>query len=222
MSFNFKSFKSEVAAYFKQVWTIKNSWIFLPGLISILLVYGVHNYNEDAWILTRGCLEPLAIWLVPIFLIVLVSKAIISKNHLMIYLAVLALIFLVRELDDTTYTFMEMSGTFKSKKPVNVILCGMALWGIGWHEKIFVTLNRYMSIKIALFGVLWTYFLSQLIARRAFRDVFPYESLVNVSLEEMTETAAHLFFIFFAFLSFYILPNKREDVASQNNQKVEI
>ena len=144
-------------------------------------------------------------------LLVLMAKSFISRDPLMIYLALLALVFLVRELDDISFTFFGSSYTFKSKKLVDLLLVLMGLWGLGWHEKLFGSLNRFIVVKISLFGVLWTYFFSQAIARRAFRSVLPNERLLHVPLEETVETAAHLFFLVFAIYCFYFIPNRKKD-----------
>ncbi len=221
MNFNFRSLKSEVGAYFKQVFKLKNSWMLLPGLVPILLVYTLHHANVYTWIMQERFLDSLALWLVSTLLLILTIKAFVSKNPLMIYLAVLALIFCVRELDDTVYTFMEIPHEIKTKRTVRFVLFGMVLWGIGWHGKLFATLNRFITLKITLFGVLWSYVLSQLISRRAFRGVLPYESLLNGSLEEMTETFAHLFFIIFALFCCYVIPNRKQAGVLKSDQDIE-
>ena len=63
-----------------------------------------------------------------------------------------------------------------------------------------------MMLKVSLFGVLWTYILSQLFARRAFKGLLPNEEQLNVALEETSETAAHLFFLVFAICCFFFIP----------------
>ena len=122
----------------------------------------------------------------------------------MIYLSVLALVFLVRELDDTVITIFVEPYLFKSKKLVDLFLVGMGLLAFGWHEKLFACLNRSMMQKASLFGVLWTYLFSQLIARRVFRGIFPNESLLHVPMEETVETAAHLFFLIFVLFCLFV------------------
>ena len=211
MNINFRSIPSEVSTSFKQVFLIKNCWILLPGMIAVLLVYAVHHFNICTGVLNKGSLENLALWVLPMILLVLMAKSFISRDPLMIYLALLALVFLVRELDDISFTFFGSSYTFKSKKLVDLLLVLMGLWGLGWHEKLFGSLNRFIVVKISIFGVLWTYFFSQAIARRAFRSVLPNERLLHVPLEETVETAAHLFFLVFAICCFYFIPNRKKD-----------
>lgn len=222
MNINFRNIRSEASTYFKQVFLIKNCWILLPGMIAVLLVYAVHHFNIYTWLTNKGFLENLALWLVSMIFLVLMTKSFISRDPLMIYLAVLALVFLVRELDDTLLTFFGSSYTFKSKKLVDLLLVVMGLWGLGWHEKLFGSLNRFMIVKISIFGVLWTYLFSQLIARRVFRDVLPNERLLHVPLEETAETAAHLFFLVFALCCFYFIPNRKKDGLLRVNPDLEV
>lgn len=211
MNINFRSIPSEVSTCFKQVFLIKNCWILLPGMIAVLLVYVFHHFNVCTGLLDKDFLEHLALWLLPMILLVLMAKSFMSRDPLMIYLAVLALVFFVRELDDTPLTLFGSSFTFKSKKAVDLLLVAMGLWGLVWHEKLFGSLNRFMMVKISIFGVLWTYVFSQMIARRAFRGILPNERLLHVPMEETVETAAHLFFLVFALCCFYFIPNGKKD-----------
>jgi hypothetical protein len=217
VSMNFRSFYSEVSAWFKQVFHIKNFWILLPGVIAVLLVYAIHHFNIYTWLTSRDFLENLAIWLVSMIFLVLMAKSFISRDPLMVYLAVLALVFLVRELDDTPLAVFGYTYIPRTKKLVDLLLVGMGLWALGWHEKLFGSLNRFMMLKISIFGVLWTYLFSQLIARRFFRGVLPNERLLHVPLEETAETAAHLFFLVVALCFFYFIPNRKKDVRLRFN-----
>ena len=128
----------------------------------------------------------------------------------MIYLSVLALVFLVRELHGTDITIFGDICRLETKKLAYLLLVGMGLWVFAWHEKLFACLNRSMMQKVSLFGVLWTYLFSQLIARRVFRGVFPNESLLHIPMEETVETAAHLFFLIFVLFCLFFTPNKQK------------
>ena len=206
-----KNFISKVSIWFKQVFQIKNCWILLPSLIAVLLVYAVHNFNIYPWLITRDFNENIALWLVPMIFLSLLTKSFISRDSLIIYLTVLALLFFIRELDDTVLTFFGSSYLFKSKKLVDCLLVGMGIWAFVWHEKLFTCLNRSIMLKVSLFGVLWTYLFSQLIARRVFRGILPNERLLHIPLEETAETFAHLFFILFALFCFLYYNNKKDD-----------
>jgi hypothetical protein len=205
-----KNFISEISIWFKQIFHIKNCWILLPGLIALLSVYAVHHLNIYPWLITREFNESFAPWLVLVILVILLTKSFISRDSLMIYLSILALVFLVRELDETVLTVFGSTYLFRSKKLVDLLLVGMSLWAFGWHEKLFACLNRSMIQKVSLFGVLWTYLFSQLIARRVFRGVFPNESLLHIPMEETAETAAHLFFFIFVLFCLFFTPNKQK------------
>jgi hypothetical protein len=205
-----KSITEEVSIWFKQIFHIKNFWILLPSLIPLLLVYAVHHFNIYPWIITRDFNESFAPLLVSVILVILLTKSFISRDPLMIYLSVLALVFLVRELDETVLTVFGSTYLFRSKKLVDLLLVGMGLWAFGWHEKLFACLNRSMMQKVSLFGVLWTYLFSQLIAHRVFRGVFPNESLLHVPMEETAETAAHLFLLIFVIFCLFFIPNRKQ------------
>jgi hypothetical protein len=181
----------------------------LPGLIALLSVYAVHHLNIYPWLITREFNESFAPLLVLVILAILLTKSFTSREPLIIYLAVLALVFFIREINDTVITIFGDTYLFKSKKLVDLLLVGMGLWAFAWHEKLFACLNRSMMQKITLFGVLWTYLFSQLIARRVFRGVFPNESLLHIPMEETAETAAHLFFLIFVLFCLFFMPNRK-------------
>jgi hypothetical protein len=200
---------SELSVSLKQVFRMKNWWILLPGLIAVVTVYVVHHFDSYPWLTTKIFHENCAPWLVLTIFVVFLTISLISRDSLMIFLAVLALVFLVRELNDTTFSLFGGEYLFKSKKLVDCLLVGMGLWAIGWHEKLFVCFNRSITLKILFSGVLWTYLFSQLIARRVFRDIFPDERLLHVPMEETVETVAHLFFLVCAlFCLFYFSTRK--------------
>jgi hypothetical protein len=210
-----KSISAEVSICFKQIFHIKNFWILLPSLIPLLLVYAVHHFNIYPWIITRDFNENIALWLVAIIFVILLTKSFISRDSLIIYLTVLALVFFIRELDDTVLTFFGSSYLFKSKKLVDCLLVGMGIWAFVWQEKLFTCLNRSIMLKVSLFGVLWTYLFSQLIARRVFRDILPNERLLHIPLEETAETFAHLSFLVFAIYCFYFISKKQNSLQKE-------
>ena len=205
-----KSITAEVSTWFKQVFHIKNFWILLPSLIPLLLVYVVHHFNIYPWIITRDFNENIALWLVLMIFLILLTKSLISRDSLIIYLTVLALVFFIRELNDTVLTLFGDTYLFKSKKLVDLLLVGMGLWALGWNKRLFDCFNRSRILKVSFFGVLWTYLFSQLIARRVFRVIFPDESLLHIPMEETVETFAHLSFLVFAISCFYFISNKKQ------------
>lgn len=209
---------SELSVWFKQVFRMKNWWILLPGLIAVVSVYVVHHFDIYPCLTTKIFHENCAPWLVLTIFVVFLTTSLISRDSLMIFLAVLALVFLVRELNHTTFSLFGGEYLFKSKKLVDCLLVGMGLWAIGWHEKLFACFNRSITLKILFSGLLWTYLFSQLIARRVFRGVLPDERLLHVPLEETVETAAHLFFLVCALFCLFFFSTRKaarvETVAS--------
>jgi hypothetical protein len=128
---------SELSVWFKQVFRMKNWWILLPGLIAVVSVYVVHHFDIYPWLTTKIFHENCAPWLVLTIFVVFLTTSLISRDSLMVYLTVLALVFLVRELNHTTFSIFGGEYLFKSKKLVDCLLVGMGLWAIGWHEKFF-------------------------------------------------------------------------------------
>jgi len=204
-----KRIRAELFLWFKEVFVLKNIWLLLPGLVAIILVYGVHHFKLYPWITSRDFNESFAPWLVLLIFTLLLTKALMSRDPLMMFLAVLALVFLIRELNSTTFSLFGGEYLFKSKKLVDCLLVGMGLWAFGWHEKIFTSLNRSKMLKIVIAGVAWTYLLSQLIARRAFRGVLPEERLLHIPLEETVETSAHIFFFACAVSCFFLISRRK-------------
>jgi hypothetical protein len=199
---------------FKEAFQLKSSWIFLPGFVAVLLVYAVRDADRYVWVTTKAFNESFAPWLVLLIFIMFLAKALVCRDALIVYLAALALVFLVRELNDTVFKIFGTAYLFKSKKLVDVLLAGMALWGLCWHERLFACLHRSGNLKILLFGSMWTYFFSQLIARRVFRDILPLERLLHVQMEETAETAAHLFFLCCALFSLFFYAARTADRVS--------
>ena len=113
---------------------------------------------------------------------VYLARAIYTRNRLCVLLAVLAGVFVVREI--------HFPGV---KKPVYAALIALCVWAVLWRKQLAEPLRewRHTSWLIATAGA---YFLSQVIARRAFRGI-PGEQEIHRSLEEWAETVAHLMFI---------------------------
>ncbi|MCB2156978.1 hypothetical protein KQI84_19035 [bacterium] len=205
---NFRTLPSEIATWLRQVFKPKNLWIVAPIILAVLVVYISQHFNVLTGLIDRGPLEIIALWLVSISLLTFAGKSAASRDPLAFYLTVLLMIFLFRELDDTTLSLFGRELTVNSKGPVNLLIVAMAVWGVFWHEKIFGTLNRSKVLQVMFFGVLLTYALSQIIARRAFRHILPNEPELHIRFEESAETAAHLFMLCFAIACAKLIPNR--------------
>jgi hypothetical protein len=75
---------------------------------------------------------------------------------------------------------------------VYVALAAIAAWGWAWRPRIAPYLDRSVPARVWLVAAAVTYVLSQLVARRVFRDILPDEQLVYDRLEEVLECTAHL------------------------------
>lgn len=196
--------------------------MLVPCAAALAVVYVAHAFEADQTLLAKNGLEALALWLVSVTLAILACKAIISRDALVIYLAVLCLVFLVRELHKTQFTWDDTVYLFRSKKLVSVLLIGMIIWGIGWHEKIVATLNRVNRLNAMVAGVFIAYVFSQVIARRAFRHVLPNEDALHIPLEETAETAAHVAFLCLAVYCAFAVSNRKAKIVGDDQAEAAV
>jgi len=186
---------TELKLWIRQVFTLNNCWLWIPGLSGIILVYLVYSLNSQSILLQRDFHETIAPYLVASIAFLLVIRSIITRDKLIIYLTLLAVVFLIRELDDTAAQLFGVDTEIKTKKLVSVLLVGMAVLGIIWQRMLFACLNSHRFFKLLLSGMLFSYFFSQVIARRAFRHVLPNEKILHIAMEETSETLSHLLFL---------------------------
>ncbi len=210
MQDSIKEIANEIRRWGQQVSSLKSSWIWVPGLSGIILVYFLRALDLFPYLLTRTFHEKIAPWIVVAIVFILIIRSIMSKDELIIYLMVLACVFLIRELDDTVFDFYGYLFELKTKNLVSFLLIAMGTWGYLWRKKLFFCLNREILFKLMISGMLFSYFFSQVIARRAFRHVLPDEKLLHIPMEEMTETISHLFFLTVAVCSYFIYKSYRE------------
>jgi len=194
----------ELRLWGRQAFTLNNCWLWVPGLSGITLVYLAQSINPQSVLLQRGFHETIAPYLVASIVLLLVVRSIMTRDELIIYLTLLAIVFLIRELDDTAIHVFGGTIELKTKKLVSVLLAGMAIWALVWQKRLFECLNRHKVFKLLLSGMLFSYFFSQVIARRAFRHVLPNEKLLHIAMEETTETLSHLFFLGIAIGSYFL------------------
>ncbi len=167
-------------------------------------VYLVYSLNSQAFLLQREFHETIAPYMVASIVFLLVIRSIITSDKLIIYLTLLAIVFFIRELDDTAVQLFGVTTEMKTKKLVSVLLVGMAILGIVWQKVLFACLNSHKFFKLLLSGMLFSYFFSQVIARRAFRHVLPNEKVLHIAMEETSETLSHLLFLGIAVCSYSI------------------
>jgi hypothetical protein len=162
-------------------WDWRQSWLFLAGPIAVALVY---LDARMGWrVLTvKAYPEWFAIALLPVALAIGLWRGRFRepRNPLMLWLAGLALVFWCREI--------HFRGT-----DVGVYVGLAVLAGLAWIYR-----NRLLprlvegKTRYWLAAACFAYVLSQVIARRAFRDVLPMERKLHAPYEEAVETAAHL------------------------------
>ncbi len=192
----------ELLVCLKLVANPKSWWIFLPFILAVISVY-VADSNDIAGYLVKGTQETAALILMGTTITVLAIAAIKFRNIASLFFLVLAINFLIRELDSTMMD-LPFLGTikFKSKGYINVAMGLMAAWGLWQERKMIAFFYDYSFVKIIFIGVFSSYFSSQLIARRVFKyiKILPNEAQHHVLMEEITENAAHIFFLAFALL----------------------
>jgi hypothetical protein len=119
------------------------------------------------------------------------NHALTRRDPLHLILGCLAFAFLCREIHFT--------GTSTG---VYVALVILVVWSFVWRDRLIAPLERGQT-KSWLAAAATMYFLSQMIARRAFAErhfpIFPQEELLHVEMEEMCETVAHICLIVASF-----------------------
>jgi len=178
----------------------KNLWIYLPSIIAVASVYVAYAYNAE-WFLGKGGEETLALILMGGTISLLFVATLKFRNIASLFLLVLAVNFLIRELDKTPITLPGIE-TFvmRTKSYIYIALGVMAAWGIWQEKKIIAFFYEFPLTKIMFLGVFSSYFISQLIARRLFKHIpiLPNEHEYHIAFEEITENAAHIFFLVLA------------------------
>ena len=157
-------------------------WPLLLGPAAMILVYLATILDLQQFV-SRAPNENIALLLVGISLAAYAAQTIAFRTEFHLFMTALCIAFFCRE--------WHFPGTSKG---IYVALALLAVWAV----------RRRKPLENAIAGTplnLWlvctfaTYFLSQLIARRAFRGILPIEDQVNVPLEESVETVAHLMMI---------------------------
>ena len=147
-------------------------------VLAAFSTYPAHVSDFQAWNY-KGTHEPLALTLLGPAAVAFGLHALVARDRLRLLLSLLAVAFYCRE--------WHFAGTSKG---VYVALAVLGIWGWVWRRPVMDTLsNRRVLIPLVATG--WAYLLSQLIARRVFRFV-PFEELLHVPAEEVTETMAHM------------------------------
>ena len=193
-------FSKEVVGCLKQFVNPKNFWIYSPPLLGVGCVYFAQAHNIK-WILDKGGPENTALVLLGITISILIVAAIRFRNMASMFFLVLAINFLIREMDKTPLHLPYFGDVMlKTKSYIYVALGVMTAWGIWQEKKLFGFLSSYPLVKIMFLGLCSSYAFSQVIARRLFKHIplLPNEEQLHIPLEEMTETTAHILFLMMA------------------------
>lgn len=192
-----KSITTELLSCLKILINPKSYWIFLPIILAIVSVYIAYAMDAQ-WYLVKNGHEYFALAAMGAVVLTLIPASIRFKTVFVYFLLVLAVNFLIRELDETTITLPGI-GSFmiRSKKYIYVALGFMAAWAVWKDKKIITFVNRYPLVKTMTIGVFITYFISLLISRRVFKHIpiVPHEKELHIAFEEVSENFAHMFFL---------------------------
>jgi len=192
----------ELLVCLKLIVNPKSWWVFIPFILAVSSVYVADANNMTAY-LAKGGQEKAALFLMGTTIFLLVVATIKFRNVASLFFLILAVNFLIRELDGTMMD-LPFLGTikFRSKEYINVAMGLMAAWGLWQERKMIKFFYDYSFVKIMFIGVFISYLSSQLIARRLFKHIkiLPNEEQLHISMEEITENTAHVFFLCFALL----------------------
>ncbi len=165
----------------KQILSSLNGWHFLPGPVTVLLIVFADAVGWD-FLLSKSFHEYLALLLTGIAVLLCIAHYKIHGGYLFIILTFFTVNLFCREI--------HFSGTDIT---IYLALFITPVWAWLWLDRIGEVFEDkpFLSIFTA---TLFTYFLSQLIARRVFRGI-PGEDILHVPLEEAVETTAHILLI---------------------------
>ncbi len=189
---------------------LRHVWIYAPVLLAIITAYAAHH-AVFVPVLNKGNNEDLAVVLISSVSCVLLAAAFISRwSFVPAFFFVLAFNFLIRELDDTKWSlpyFGEFS--LRTKEYIYIALVFIGAWGFLRLDGLCSFFRENPLARKIFLGMISTYFVSQLVARRAFRGVIPDEKGIHIALEEITENFSHLSFLVFAVVIFMMAARER-------------
>lgn len=163
-----------------------NWWLLLICPASMGIAILASRLSPEAFHYLKAPLEAPAPYMAALVALVYATRSLVTRNPLYVLLTALAVAFTLREMRDNAYLEWTKEGIY-------VMLVCIGVWAGFWHRRLREPLRdwRHTSWLIATFAA---YFLSQVIARRAFKFI-PGEDAIHVPLEEWAETTAHLLFM---------------------------
>ncbi len=176
-------------------WGKQVNW--LPMLIApvVLAVAAVAanllRFNPNIY---ASRLEVVAPYLAVTATAVYTVRAVVTRNPLFLMLTVLAAAMLRREIEWPRHGIM----MFLTRRGIYVIPGVIAVGMVLWRKKIADPLKDYRFASW-LIAAMWTFFFSQLVARRVFSAkhlaIIPNEKAIHIFLEEAVETAGHVLWV---------------------------
>ncbi|NOY75370.1 MAG: hypothetical protein GXP32_06220 [Kiritimatiellaeota bacterium] len=185
--------------------TLKNPkclWIYIPGLVATLSVY-LASWAGAGWFLAKGGQETSALVILCCSIALLCLSSAKMKTIAPLFLLVLCVNFLIREMDHQIITIPGYGDiVVLSKHYIYFALVLMGAWGVWKEERILAFFNEHIGVKTVLLSMGMTYVLSQIFARRVFKHIkiLPDERRLHIAFEEITENFAHSMFLLAAVL----------------------
>lgn len=184
----FPTLLREGLAFFKHLFSLKGLWALFPVLIAVAVVCaGQLAGNETKY--WKGSNETAAIFIMSATVAIFLLRTILFRQPYDYLLLALSIAFLCREI--------HFQGTSKG---VYVAVAIIGVWAWIWRDSILDAMEGKITLKTAVAGMIWSYFISIIIQRRVFKHIplgdgfHNFEHSVHVALEEVTENASHLMF----------------------------
>jgi hypothetical protein len=188
----------ELKEWLKIIFT-RGVWSFFPVILAVILVYigYYHGITEAKWgSVWKNRFEIAAVAILAVtVLLFLISVLKASKRLDIVFLGVSSA-FLCREI--------HFAGTSTG---VYIAVGFLAFVAWIWRDSILGELDGRVQHKAMIFCLIWSYFISLVIQRRAFSakhlGLLPDEKSVHIGLEELTEDFSHIIFLGLAVISVY-------------------
>ncbi|MDY7011038.1 MAG: hypothetical protein SVV80_09845 [Planctomycetota bacterium] len=175
-----------------------NWWLLLIApvvLAGATVAANLLEFDSSASSASADWLEIFAPYLAAAGLAIYAVRAIVTRKPLFLMLTFLAAAMFLREIDWKNWTVIVWTHLGIYAAFVIVAACMVI-----WRKKIAETLRDRWFISLVAASV-WAFILSQLVARRVFKDkawrlaIIPKEDEIHLFLEEVVETAGHLLWI---------------------------
>ena len=203
--FGRKNLLIELRDWLKVVFT-SGIWAFFPVILAVLIGYWCHSQGITQE-KVKYYSEFAAVVLMALTVLIFLIRVVLYKLKLDIVFFIVSVGFLCREI--------HFVGTDTGVVVVAVVAGILAWW---WRDDILDELADKNQLKAVIFCMCWSYLVTLMIQRRAFSErhlaLLPDEGLVHITLEEITENAAHLAFFAIGVVAFFY--HKKQEDAERN------